>query len=66
MYRTTEDIDLDLWGASVTIPRGTAIKKSPCGFFVESIRLLIKLTGNTHDPIYRYAWVPEAFVEAVN
>jgi hypothetical protein len=33
-------------------------------FAVDDIPLLIKLTGNDHDPHYRYVFVPNSIVQA--
>lgn len=49
----------------ITIPAGTEAMLVPSpggGWVVASERLLVELTGNTHDPKYRYCWLPdEAF-----
>ena len=49
----------------VTIPAGTRVKMVPdldgihgAGWVVDDVPLLIRLTGNAHDPHYRYATVP--------
>lgn len=65
MPYTTRDLELDLWGSKVTLPKGTRVRliKGASGtegdlYAVESTKLLMDLTGNTHDPNYRYAFVP--------
>jgi hypothetical protein len=66
MPRTNRNITTKLWGIVVTIPKGTTvhfIKGQGGGWVVSSTRLLIELTGNTHDPLYRHAWIDEADVD---
>lgn len=49
----------------ITIPAGTevvAVSESS-GFAVKHAALIVRLTGNTHDPHYRYVWVPARIVE---
>jgi len=62
---TTRDLELNLWGSTVTVPKGTKVRlvKGASGtkgdlYAVDSVKLLIGLTGNAHDPHYRYAFVP--------
>ena len=69
---TTKDVGLNLWGSSVTIPKGTRVHlvKGASGnrgdlWAVVSTKLLTELTKNAHDPIYRYAWVPSDAVASV-
>jgi hypothetical protein len=60
MAKTNRDIEAELWGSRVTIPAGTPvhfIKGAGGGWVVSSAKLLMDLTGNTHDPKYRYAWI---------
>jgi hypothetical protein len=49
----------------VTIPAGTRAKLvegTGGGWVVEDVDLLVRLTGNSHDPHYRYLFLPaEAF-----
>jgi hypothetical protein len=51
---------------AVTIPAGTQLVAVQNGigteYAVSSVALLIKLTGNTHDPKYRYCFVPSDVV----
>lgn len=57
---TKRDIHTTLWGVNVVIPKGERVKfveGNGGGFVIEDTQLLISLTGNTHDPIYRYAWI---------
>ena len=59
---TNRDLPMHLWGTDVVIPKGTQvmhIKGTGGGYAVRNIELLAELTGNTHDPKYRYAWVPD-------
>lgn len=74
-YRTVRDITLTAWAnqgpnaaCRFTLPAGSAVKRvegDGGGFAVESVPLLIALTGNSHDPHYRYVWVDESEVEPV-
>jgi hypothetical protein len=52
----------------ITIPAGTrAIAvMNPSGFkwAVDDVPLLIELTGNSHDPQYRYAYLPDEAMQA--
>lgn len=50
-----------------TVPAGTEViqPKGTQAWAVKSTKLLIELTGNQHDPIYRYYWVPANVVEEV-
>lgn len=71
-HETTKDLELDLWGSKVTLPQGTKVRliKGASGtrgdlYAVDSVKDLIALTGNAHDPRYRYAFVPtDAVAEA--
>jgi len=60
--KTKTDLELNLWGSKIVLPKGTDviyIGSANGGWAVESARLLSDLTGNKHDPYYRYAWVKE-------
>lgn len=64
--KTNRDIETNLWGSRVTIPKGTPVhfvSGIGGGWVVSSSKLLVELTGNTHDPKYRYAWISEADVD---
>lgn len=72
--RTVRDVDVTCWanilGANaprITIPKGTRVMivDDPQGmaYAVEDTALLARLTGNAHDPIYRYVYVPANAVE---
>ncbi len=70
MSALNRDLPITLWGSEVVIPKGTKVRliKSASGtegdlYAVESISLLMELTGNTHDPKYRYAFVPTDAVD---
>jgi hypothetical protein len=52
-------------GIDVTIPKGMLLLKVNGKYAVQSTALLIKLTGNTHDPKYRWCYVPADAVEVV-
>lgn len=76
VYRTTRDAEVTAWenqGAGAVwrgiIPAGTRVVRVPNGtgedlWGVDDVPLLIRLTGNTHDPHYRYVIVPTDTVEA--
>ena len=73
MAHTKRDLTLTAWGATFTLPNGTAVHKvkNASGtegdlWAVTSTALLIDLTGNTHDPKYRYCFVPESEVAFAN
>lgn len=60
-----QDHELTIWGSTITLPRGTRLElvnHTSAGkggvWAVESEKLLSELTGNTHDPKYRYCFVP--------
>ena len=53
----------------VTLPKGAAVHyvDSPGGgWAISSVQLLVELTGNTHDPHYRYAWVSPEDVNEIS
>ena len=65
MAKTNRPLEMNLWGVTTTIPEGTPVilVKGADGLMgdlwaVQSKKLLVELTGNTHDPKYRYAFVP--------
>jgi|JI10StandDraft_1071094.scaffolds.fasta_scaffold199727_5 hypothetical protein len=71
MPKLNRDAPITYCGQSITLPAGTSVKlvKGASGtqgdlYAVESVKLLIELTGNTHDPKYRYAFVPADAVDA--
>lgn len=71
-HATNRDLKMNLWGTEVTLPEGTEVEliKGASGtegdlYAVKSTQLLIDLTGNTHDPKYRYAFVPTDAVDEV-
>ena len=61
------EIIADAWGTTITLPKGTVLVRVKGGsgpsYAVASEALLIRLTGNTHDPHYRYLFVPDDAVE---
>lgn len=64
MLKTRHDLVKTFWGSTVTIPKGTRVRliKNADGvrgdlFAVDDVLLLMKLTGNKHDPKYRYAFI---------
>ena len=61
---TIEDVTIM---GNLTIPKGTQVRSITSGsgkneWAVMSISLLIELTGNTHDPKYRWYCVPTDIV----
>jgi hypothetical protein len=69
--RLKHDVTANLWGSVVTIPAGTRCElvRGASGtkgdlFAIADVAKLIELTGNAHDPHYRYAFVDNADVEA--
>jgi hypothetical protein len=61
--------ELTIWGSTIMLPRGTRLElvnhtSSGKGgmWAVESVKLLQELTGNAHDPIHRYCFVPTELV----
>lgn len=64
MLKTRHDLVKTWWGSTITVPKGTRVRliKNADGlrgdlFAIDDVRLLVGLTGNTHDPYYRYAVV---------
>lgn len=71
-HRTNRDLPMVAWDTPVILPKGTLVRliKNASGtegdlWAVSSKKLLMALTGNTHDPKYRYCWVPADAVEEV-
>ena len=69
---TNKPLDMNLWGAFVTIKEGTPVIliKGADGlrgdmFAVADPRYLMDLTGNKHDPIYRYVFIENEHVSEV-
>ena len=71
-YRTSRDIEFAQTRQypAFTLPKGTAVVlvKGADGlkgdlWAVRDHTLIVKLTGNSHDPKYRWTWVPEDAVE---
>jgi len=73
MNRTIQDCETPVFenvhgtlAQRITIPAGTLVElvDGPQGMFwaVADVPLLMRLTGNTHDPKYRYICVPHALV----
>lgn len=68
MAHTTRDVTVDYlanigYPHRITIPSGTTVIPVGNEWAVASVALLVKLTGNTHDPKYRYCMVPSDSVE---
>lgn len=71
MAKTNRDLPMTLWGSPVVIPAGTTVHliRNASGtegdlWAVSDIKRLMTLTGNHHDPKYRYAFVPADAVDA--
>lgn len=60
----SRDTEVTAWGNRITLPAGTRVRTVPQGlapgyfWAVSDVRLLIQLTGNSHDPVYRWCGVP--------
>jgi len=64
------DTRVNAWGCWITIPAGTRVRTIESGavrldhphpgyeWAVADVKLLKQLTGNDHDPVYRYLCVP--------
>jgi hypothetical protein len=66
----SQDHTLTIWGSAITLPKGTRLElvnRTSSGkdgmWAVESVKLLQQLTGNAHDPIHRYCFVPTELAE---
>lgn len=64
------DVTKTLWGSEFTLPAGTDVHliKGASGvrgdmYAVTSVKLLTQLTGNDHDPKYRYCFVEHSDVD---
>lgn len=62
---TTRSLELSFCGSKFTLPAGTLchLVKGADGlkgdlYAVSQAKVIMDLTGNKHDPIYRYCWVP--------
>lgn len=69
MPETNKPLEMNLWGSKVMLPEGTRVHlvKNADGikgdmYAVSSVRQLQKLTGNMHDPQYRYCFVDKEHV----
>jgi len=69
-YRTKYDLEMNAFGVPITLPKGTAciFVKGASGthgdlYAVRDAKVISDLTGNTHDPIYRYTWVDAEHLE---
>jgi hypothetical protein len=69
MTTTNRDVDVTIWEAqhptlrqTVTIPAGTrcVLVDQPMGvaWAVDDVPLLVRLTGNRHDAVHRYVFLP--------
>lgn len=68
-FTTSRAVTLNAWGTSITVPAGTRLSSIKNGlgtdYAVDDAPLLARLTGNTHDPKYRYLFVPHDTVQEV-
>jgi hypothetical protein len=71
MHRTNKDLELTAWVTAFTLPKGTIVQLIQIldgirggGFVVRDAKRLMNLTGNTHDPKYRYLWIEARHVIA--
>jgi hypothetical protein len=70
VYRTSREVTVRYLenigaGVDVTLPKGAILVNVNDRFAVQSIDLIARLTGNTHDPKYRWCYVPAEVVEVV-
>jgi hypothetical protein len=70
MHALKHDLPVTAWGTPIVLPKGTRVGlvKGASGtegdlFAVSSVALLQSLTGNKHDPVYRYLFVAHSDVE---
>ncbi len=65
---TVFEVQPDTARATITIPAGTRCRLVDCpqgtAWAVDDIPLLKRLTGNDHDPDYRYVFLPNDAVGA--
>lgn len=65
--KTRHELRMKLWGVDVVIPKGTVVRPVKGGmsidYAISSTALVAELSGNTHDAIHRYAFVPFKSVE---
>lgn len=63
MHTTNRPIKGEVFGVNITIPEGTEVINVTRGeWAIRDVGLIERLTGNLHDPQYRYVWVSEANV----
>lgn len=67
---TSHMITLMAWGTPITLPPGTRVHLVVGAdgvkgdlWAVSDVKLLQELTGNAHDPKYRYLWIDAAAVK---
>lgn len=66
--RLKHDVPITYCGQAVVLPKGATVMPVThpgrnTQYALASVRLLKHLTGNMHDPKYRYAWVTRGDVE---
>ena len=60
---TTAAVTLPYCGTTVTVPAGTQavhVDEDGGGWAIDDIAWLVQATGNTHDPHYRFLYLPAA------
>jgi hypothetical protein len=69
MFKTNAPVSLRAWGVVIELPAGSRVDVisgfDPLrgdGFVAADVDQLIALTGNSHDPKYRYLVVPASVV----
>jgi len=66
--RTIKAVTVNYHGSRITLPVDTRVISVMGGlgpsWAVANAGLVMELTGNTHDPKYRYCWVPDDAVKA--
>ena len=67
-FRTSRDLDIVAFDVPIKVPAGTRLVPSTGGmgtdYAIASSDWLMKATGNTHDPKYRFVFVPKDAVES--
>jgi hypothetical protein len=69
MFKTNAPVSLRAWGAVIELPAGSRVDvingfdpHRGDSFIAADVEQLIGLTGNNHDPKYRYLAVPASVV----
>lgn len=64
-----DDLSVDAWGVDIVLPAGTRVREVANGmgvieYAIDDVALLQRLTGNSHDPVYRWLFVPGEAVDS--